>query len=748
LGVSGALLVLTGPGLARAAPVELVANGSFGAGLEPWLSIDGIALTLADGQLCADVAGAAPDQAAGILALFGVPLVAGESYRLSYQATGSADAARIAVIVEGQAEPFTSVFSNLHPLASTAQSFEHFFTAPESAPAVLSIILGGAPEPWRFCLDDVSLLSGTRYAPDTGPRVRVNQLGYLPSGPKGATLVTGATAPVAWELVDDSGHSVWRGRSTPRGLDPSSGLSVHELRFDGFRGTGRGYVLRADGDASYPFDVSPNVYRRLRTDSLFVYYTQRSGVAIEATVAGAEYARAAGHVGVLPNLGDDEVPCQAPESSLLAYGEAWTCNYTLDVTGGWYDAGDHGKYVVNGGISTAELLSTYERTRYARSADRRALRDGSLRVPEHENHVPDILDEARWELEWMLKMQVPAGAPLAGMVHHKIHDDSWSGLPLDPAASAYRRELHRPSTAATLNLAAAAAQGARLYADFDPAFAQRLLAAARTAWHAALATPALYAPAADGQNGGGPYDDSDVSDEFYWAAAELLITTGEDAYRAAVLASPLHTADVFDLDGFQWGKVAALARLHLATLDTCLPDRDRIRRSVLDGADALITLAAAQPWGQPYAPADGIWVWGSTSQILNNLVVLGTAYDLSGRARYRDAALEGLDMILGRNALNISYVTGYGSVFSQNQHSRLYAAQLDPSSPHPPIGTIAGGPNSEIQDPLAAGMLAGCAPQFCYIDDIESWSTNELAINWNAALAWVASFAADQGGSD
>jgi len=90
-------------------------------------------------------------------------------------------------------------------------------------------------------------------------------------------------------------------------------------------------------------------------------------------------------------------------------------------------------------------------------------------------------------------------------------------------------------------------------------------------------------------------------------------------------------------------------------------------------------------------------------------------------------------------------VTGYGSVFSQNQHSRAYAAALDASLPHPPIGTIAGGPNSELQDPLAASLLAGCAPQFCYIDDINSWSTNELAINWNAALAWVASFVADQG---
>jgi endoglucanase len=101
-----------------------------------------------------------------------------------------------------------------------------------------------------------------------------------------------------------------------------------------------------------------------------------------------------------------------------------------------------------------------------------------------------------------------------------------------------------------------------------------------------------------------------------------------------------------------------------------------------------------------------------------------------------------MDYILGRNALNISYVTGYGTRFSQNQHSRWYAHQLNPDLPHPPPGSLAGGPNSSIQDPLAQRKLAGCVGQFCYIDDIESWSTNELTINWNSPLAWVTSFLA------
>ncbi|MDQ1647181.1 MAG: endoglucanase, partial [Cryptosporangiaceae bacterium] len=107
--------------------------------------------------------------------------------------------------------------------------------------------------------------------------------------------------------------------------------------------------------------------------------------------------------------------------------------------------------------------------------------------------------------------------------------------------------------------------------------------------------------------------------------------------------------------------------------------------------------------------------------------------------------LSGLDFLFGRNALNISFVTGYGTVTSQNQHTRMYAHQLDPALPHPPAGTIAGGPNSGIQDPLAQQKLKGCLGQFCYIDDINSYSTNEITVNWNAPLSWIASFAADQG---
>lgn len=271
---------------------------------------------------------------------------------------------------------------------------------------------------------------------------------------------------------------------------------------------GEGYVLQVGEAKSYTFVIAKKLYDEVFQDALHWFYYQRSGIAIEADLAGEEYARAAGHVGVAPNQGDVHVPCQAESDALEFLGEPWSCNYTLDVTKGWYDAGDHGKYVVNGGVSTAQLLQTHERTLHI-SQKFDLLRNVAIKIPESNNRVPDILDEARWELEFMLKMQIPAGSPkqyingglvdVSGMVHHKIHDNEWTGIPLDPAADPKLRELHRPSTSATLNLAAAAAQAARLYQPYDLGFVKRTLAAAETAYNAAKKNPAIYAPDSDGK---------------------------------------------------------------------------------------------------------------------------------------------------------------------------------------------------------------------------------------------------------
>lgn len=719
---------------------------------------------------CIDLRGGYANPYEAGLELKGVDVVEGRNYVLELTAYAS-DPATVNVLVGQFGEPWHRVLDADAALTTTPQTFSFPFTADATFSSDLAtafgriqVELGRRATPYTFCVTALSFSETQEappaYEPETGPRVRVNQVGYLPQGPKRATLVTEQTDAVAWQLLSGA-TVVGSGTTTPRGVDPTAGLNVHEIVFDDVTAAGT-YTLRADGETSHPFVVDADIYQDLRHDALDYFYPARSGIAVDGSIMGdPAYSRAAGHVGrpgdATPNQGDYAVGCITPAEAQDLYGD-WTCDYTLDVVGGWYDAGDHGKYVVNGGIAVAQVLSTYERALYAPTGDVAALGDGSLDIPldEQTNGVPDPLDEARWELEWMLRMQVPAGQPLAGMVHHKVHDVDWTGLPLLPADDPQQRRLHRPSTAATLNLAAVAAQGARLWAPYDADFAAELLAAARTAYAAAVEHPDLLQPApnADPSPGGGPYDDDDVSDEFYWAAAELFLTTGEQAFEDAVLASPHHTADLFTAGGFYWGQVAALGRMDLAVVESDIPGRTAIRQSVVDGAETYLARQATQPFGTAYpGNAEGVYEWGSNSAVLNNQVVLGTAFDLTSDQRFADAVVESTDYLLGRNALNLSYVTGYGTVFSQNQHSRWFSHSLTESLPNPPRGSVAGGPNSDVGtwDPVIKGLYDAdhmCAPQACYVDDIASWSTNEITVNWNSALSWVASFLADQQGGD
>ncbi|MFJ2442358.1 glycoside hydrolase family 9 protein [Streptomyces sp. NPDC087658] len=569
-------------------------------------------------------------------------------------------------------------------------------------------------------------------APTAGTTaVRANQLGYLPAGPKRATVVSTSPTPLTWQLRDAAGAVVASGPTTVRGsADAASRDMTQTADFSSYTGTGSGFTLAVDGRTSPPFAIRAGLYDGLRSDAMSFFYQQRSGIAIEASLAGAAYARPAAHLGVAPNRGDTSVPCQPG-----------VCDYSRDVRGGWYDAGDHGKYVVNGGLSTWLLVNSFERAK--RAGTDAALGDSTLRIPERGNGVPDVLDEARWELDFLMRMQVPADKPLAGMAFHKMHDANWTALPTRPERDAERRELHRPSTAATLNLAAAAAQCARVYAPYDSAFAARCLDSARRAWTAARANPGLLAPDSDG-TGGGAYGDATVSDEFYWAAAELYATTGETVYRDAVTSSSWHTSGgAFTPFGFGWADTAALGRIALATVPTGLPASDtaRLRDSVTAAADGYLATMSGQGYAVPI-PASA-YVWGSNGQVADNAIVLAVAHGLTGQQRYRAGALEALDYLLGRNTLGQSYVSGYGTLAARNQHHRFWARQYDASLPNPPAGSIAGGPNSGLQDPVAAQRLPGCAPAACYVDDIGSYSTNEVAINWNAPLAWLTQFAAE-----
>ncbi len=562
--------------------------------------------------------------------------------------------------------------------------------------------------------------------------LRVNQVGYFPHGPKLAAVVSKETAPLSWRLLNETGATVAAGRTVYLGKDADSRETVHLIDFSEATARGDGYVLQVGTDKSPPFAISDDLYAKLRRHALEYFYLNRSGIPLEMPYAkDPGWARPAGH------LSDRSVGCEWKTD----------CTYRLDVTGGWYDAGDYGKYVVNGGLSAWLLLSYYERTQNL-GGDLRPLSDTTLSIPENRNDVPDILDEARWEVEWLLKMQVPEGERKAGMAHHKMHDINWSALGIPPETeSRVSRILKPPSTAATLNLAAVGALAARLFQPFDPAFAHRCLEAAERAWQAALDHPRDIASERD-HTGGGPYGDKRVDDDFYWAASELWITTKRAEYWNYLTQSPYYeriSTDAADsFSAFNWANTDALGTISLALYpDEILPtgSRQQHRDALIRVADQLLGLTAQQGFRYPFQP--GEYPWGSNSVVLNNGVVLALAHDFTHERRYLDGAIWTADYILGRNANGFSYVSGYGTRAMTSPHHRFWCPSVNDNLPPPPPGSVAGGPNSNLDDPAMDANRFGCAPAKCYMDNAQSYSTNEVAINWNAALAWIAAYLDD-----
>jgi endoglucanase len=565
--------------------------------------------------------------------------------------------------------------------------------------------------------------------------VNLNQLGFRPDDPKRAVIADAANDPLDWTVVDERDAPVLKGRTVVGGDDAVSGDHVHVATFTALTHPGT-YRLRVDGAESGRFRIGRDIYAPLALNALNFFYHQRAGTPIDARWAGMRWARAAGH----PH---EVAPCF---SGLDEKGNRWPgCPYTLDVTGGWYDAGDQGKYVVNAGISVWTLQNLYE-TGIARSL----FADGRARLPEAGNGRDDLLDEARWEVEWMLRMQVPAGTRLAlpvgpqdpagkltltpvdagGMAHHKVADAHWTGIPTVPAEDREPRLLYPPSTAATLNLAAVAAQAARLWRPIDPAFATRCLAAARAAWTAAARNPAIFA--AQAFTGSGGYGDDDLADERAWAAAELFATTGDAAYRAALPSGA--TAEP------GWSNVAPLGTITLATA-AGIPAaiRDPARASITAAADRFLADGIQSAYRIPYASQT--YSWGSNATVLNRAMLLGLAQRFTGDARYRAGVVDATDYILGRNPLGQSYVSGTGWKPLLHPHHRFWAHQIAPASPPPPPGVLSGGPNnSAMADPIAAKLKGRCAPQRCWADDIGAYALNEVAINWNAPLVWVAAY--------
>jgi endoglucanase len=692
-----------------------------------------------DGALCVHFDQAGKDRWDAQIRHREMTVQKGHTYTVSFKAWASRPTSMTGK-VGMSGPPYKDYWTKKLDLTDKPQQFAFGFDMrdPDDSTVEFAFHFGGGmfkgTGPLDICFDDL-VLADLAYnppppaAPLALPGIRVNQIGYLPKLEKVATLLSDSKQPVEWKLLDAKGKEVTKGQSQVVGKDVPSGDTVHVIDFTSFATPGKGYVLEAGTAKSDPFDIDAGIYSKLKYDAFKYFYYNRSGTPIDkAFVPRPDLARPAGHT-------KDEWGC-TPEAKCDP-------SYKLDVTGGWYDAGDYGKYIVNGGVAVWTLMNWYERAKHL-GGDTAAFGDVKGLIPESGNKVPDILDEARWELEFFLKMQVPEGKPNAGMVHHKIHDLEWTALGLAPHESKGVRALHPVSTTATLNAAAVLAQAARIWKDIDPKFSKTCLDAAERAWNAAKKNPKVLASQAD-HKGGGAYDDVELSDEFYWAAAELYATTGKDAYADEVKKSPLDNefgdgSKDADQTGtpMTWQRVDALGKITLAVVPSKAA-KDKYRKQIEKAAKEYEAIAEKQGYRVPLQPSkSGKYPWGSNSFVLNDSLLMALAYDFTKDPQLLRGVALGMDYVLGRNPMGKSYITGYGVRPLEYPHHRFWAFQQNAKYPKAPAGAVSGGPNSGLEDPYvkAAGLM-GCAPEKCFVDNSDAWSTNEIAINWNAPLAWL-----------
>jgi endoglucanase len=548
--------------------------------------------------------------------------------------------------------------------------------------------------------------SGAAAAQPAPAAIALNQLGFLPGSAKVAVVPDGAARTFA--IVKAGTDTVVQsGALGPVALAPESGDRVRLASFTQLNTPGR-YLVRVAGlPDSAPFDVGPGVFQAVNAASIKAFYFNRTVIPLDRRHAG-EFSRAGGH----------------PDTRVLVHASAASparpAGTVIASPKGWYDAGDYNKYIVNSGITTYTLLAAWE--------DFPAIFDKQdLAIPESGNGLPDLLDEALWNLEWMLTMQDPAD----GGVYHKLTNLGFDGMVM-PDQATQPRYVVQKSTAAALNFAAVMATASRVFAPYErqlPGLPARMLAASKAAWQWAQAHPReYYRQPKDVATG--EYGDKDVSDEFGWAAAELFITTGDPARYKAMNAPALQASVP------SWAEVRGLAWMSLA--------RHRAKlNAVADQAliasriDALSASLAAgwkkSAYGIAMQPAD--YVWGSSAVALNQSMVLLHGYRMTNRREYLDAAQAGLDYALGRNAVGISFVTGFGAKSPQHPHHRPSEAD-GVRAPVP--GWLAGGPQPAQQDAKDCPVpYPSALPAKSYLDHACSYASNEVAINWNAPLVYV-----------
>lgn len=541
--------------------------------------------------------------------------------------------------------------------------------------------------------------------------LRANQVGYFKTRDKAVNLISrSAFGPQSFQVLNSGNVEVLAGTSPASSLWTDANQQVAKIDLSSITTNGVYTVKTNQSEMSITIADSP--LESLSTAAIKYFYYNRASSEITAANGGA-WPRASG----------------TPDNVVKVHSSAATSNRPtgtiISSPKGWYDAGDLNKYVVNSGISTYTLLAAFEnyKSHFANK---------NLNIPESTNSLPDLLDEITWNLDWMLTMQNRVANGGDGSVYHKLSGLNFEGIVM-PANYTLERYVIGRSTSAALNFAAVMAVASRIFASYNvekPGYSATLLAAAKEAYTWAKNNPGQLFTANPPGVSTGPYEDGYVGDEFQWAAVELFITSGEVQYKNDIVYSTLTSQGVP-----YWGGTSTLGMLSIANN---LSNSNVTQLNTTTVVNRLTTIANTLKNNVSNNPVESAmnntdFNWGSNGGAANQIVVLLSAYKATNDTTYLTAAYKAIDYLLGRNAVGISFVTGFGQSSPLFPHHRISEAD---GIALPVPGMLVGGPqNSTNPDGC---FYADASKAGKYSDTWCSYSTNEVTINWNAPLAYAA----------
>ncbi|MGI6046750.1 MAG: glycoside hydrolase family 9 protein [Petrimonas sp.] len=560
--------------------------------------------------------------------------------------------------------------------------------------------------------------------------VRVNQVGYLIGDVKVAVWVSkDAQSPSSFDVVNvETGETVYRGNNVKNTREIWAFTSSARLYFSEFKTPGR-YLIQVGDIQSVPFNIGNDVYADASEIPLKYMRQQRCGYN--------------------PFLKDS---CHVYDAISVGDPDGKRDGQYFNTTGGWHDASDYLQYVATSANAVYQMLFAY--TQHPESFDDNYDANGD----EGANGIPDILDEAKWGLDWLVKMNPDSNTYFNQLADDRDHigftlpneqkvDYGWGAGKqrpvyfVSPKPQGLQKYKNRSTgMASTLGkYTSSFSLGAKVLSKYYPEFSEMLLRKAKDAYRKGVANPGVSQTAP----GGAPYfyEEDNWADDMQLAAAEMYSTFGQKEYLTQAInygrlepVTPWMGAD--SARHYQWYPFVNLGNYHLAVQNNDLRAQKEFIRNMKTGLQRVKDRAGDSAFmnGIPF-------IWCSNNLTVGFITQCRLYHEITGDDSYVEIETAMRDWLFGCNPWGTSMIVGYpehGDTPVDPHSAFTHLHQM------PITGGIVDGPIYNSIFSSLIGIYLSKEDEYApfqsdyvvYHDDYADYSTNEPTMDGTASMTY------------